>query len=206
MSSPVTIEANRRTDLGKGASRRLRRDGRLPGVVYGGQSEPCSITLSHNQIWNSAAKEWFYSHILDLQIDGAVEKVVVKDMQRHPYKALITHVDFLRVVADQKLRTHVPLHFLNAETCPGAKAGGLVVHDLIEVEVLCLPKDLPEAIEVDLAKLEIGHSIHLSDVAVPAGIELPDLHRGQNHSVVSVVKVRGNAETTEEAAAPADEK
>jgi large subunit ribosomal protein L25 len=160
--------------------------------------------LSHNQIWHAAQKEAFYSHILDLSVDGKIEKVVVKDMQRHPFKPLITHVDFLRVSADQKLKTHIPLHCVNEEICVGAKAGGLIMHDMIEVEISCLPKDLPEFIQVDVAALNIGDSLHLSQLPIPAGVELTELVRGHDQAVVSVVKVRGadkeEGEETEESA------
>jgi large subunit ribosomal protein L25 len=198
MTSPVTIKANRRTDMGKGASRRLRRSDLLPGIVYGGNEPPVSITLTHNQIWNHAAKDWFYSHILDLKIDDKTEKVVLKDMQRHPYKALITHLDFLRVRADEKFRTNVQIRLINEEECVGVKDGGILMTELLEVEVICLPKDMPEAIEVDVEALNIGDSIYLEDLKLPEEIELPDLQRGLNPLLVTVTRPRAVEEESDD--------
>ena len=155
MSISFTVKATRRDDLGKGASRRLRHAGQVPAVVYGGHAEPVSLTLLHKDLWHSLENEAFYSHILDLDIDGKVEKVVLRDLQRHPYKSIVMHADFQRVSADEVMHASVPLHFINEATSVGAKKGGMVSHLATEVEIICLPADLPEFVEVDLAKLVI---------------------------------------------------
>ena len=152
--SEHTIKAAGRTDEGKGASRRLRHAAQIPAIVYGGKSEPKSIQLEHEHIWLASQHEWFYSSILNLDIDGKVEQVLLRDMQRHPYRQLIMHLDFQRISANETLRASVPLHFINEELSPAGKASDVVVmKELTQVEVSCLPKDLPEFIEVDLAEL-----------------------------------------------------
>ncbi|AAO29840.1 50S ribosomal protein L25/general stress protein Ctc [Xylella fastidiosa subsp. morus] len=168
------IKAQRRKDEGKGASRRLRHAGMIPAIIYGGEQRPVSIQLNHEQIWLAQQNEWFYSSILDLNVDGAgAEKVLLRDLQRHPYRQLVMHVDFQRVSSDAKLSVAVPLHFINQATSPAGKVGGVVItHELNEVQVSCLPKDLPEFIEVDLSTLNVGHVIHLSDITFPIGVEL----------------------------------
>ncbi|ARO69509.1 50S ribosomal protein L25/general stress protein Ctc [Xylella fastidiosa subsp. pauca] len=168
------IKAQRREDEGKGASRRLRRAGMIPAIIYGGEQRPVSIQLNHEQIWLAQQNEWFYSSILDLNVDGGGgEKVLLRDLQRHPYRQLVMHVDFQRVSSDAKLSVAVPLHFINQATSPAGKASGVVItHELNEVHVSCLPKDLPEFIEVDLSTLSVGHVIHLSDITFPIGVEL----------------------------------
>ncbi|MGY0343288.1 50S ribosomal protein L25/general stress protein Ctc [Xylella fastidiosa] len=168
------IKAQRREDEGKGASRRLRRAGMIPAIIYGGEQRPVSIQLNHEQIWLAQQSEWFYSSILDLNVDGGGgEKVLLRDLQRHPYRQLVMHVDFQRVSSDAKLSVAVPLHFINQATSPAGKASGVVItHELNEVHVSCLPKDLPEFIEVDLSTLSVGHVIHLSDITFPIGVEL----------------------------------
>ncbi|QKD99631.1 50S ribosomal protein L25/general stress protein Ctc [Xylella taiwanensis] len=167
------IKAQRREDEGKGASRRLRHAGLIPAIVYGGEERPVSIQLNHEHIWLAQQNEWFYSSILDLNVDGSVEKVLLRDLQRHPYRQLVMHVDFQRVSADAKLSVAVPLHFINQATSPAGKASGVVItHELNEVQILCLPKDLPEFIEVDLSTLSVGQVIHLSDIKLPIGVEL----------------------------------
>ncbi|AAF85440.1 50S ribosomal protein L25/general stress protein Ctc [Xylella fastidiosa] len=168
------IKAQRRKDEGKGASRRLRHAGMIPAIIYGGEQRPVSIQLNHEQIWLAQQNEWFYSSILDLNVDGGGgEKVLLRDLQRHPYRQLVMHVDFQRVSSDAKLSVAVPLHFINQATSPAGKASGVVItHELNEVHVSCLPKDLPEFIEVDLSTLSVGHVIHLSDITFPIGVEL----------------------------------
>ena len=200
------IDVERRGDEGKGASRRLRRDGKIPAIVYGGELNPVSIQLDHEKVWLASQNEWFYSSILDLSLNGDVQKVLLRDMQRHPYKQLIMHLDFQRVDASQALRTKVQLHFMNQETSPAGKTGGVVVmHELTEVEISCLPKDLPEAIEVDLAKLTVGAVVHLSDLKLPAGVEIPALKLGNEHDVAVVVAKHGREDAVEEAAPEAAE-
>lgn len=200
--SEHTIKATGRNVEGKGASRRLRRAAQLPAIVYGGSAAPQAIQIEHEQIWLASHHEWFYSSILNLDVDGKVEQVLLRDMQRHPYKQLIMHLDFQRVDASQALRTKVQLRFLGQEKSPAGKTGGVIImHELTEVEVSCLPKDLPEAIEVDLSALEIGQVVHLSDLKLPAGVEIPALKLGKEHDVAVVVAKHGKEEV-EEAAAP----
>lgn len=206
--SEHTIKATGRNVEGKGASRRLRRAAQLPAIVYGGNAAPQNIQIEHEQIWLASHHEWFYSSILNLDIDGKVEQVLLRDMQRHPYKQLIMHLDFQRVDASQALRTKVQLHFLNQEKSPAGKTGGVVImHELTEVEVACLPKDLPQFIQVDLSELKVGESVHLSSIKLPAGVEIPELKLGKDYDIAVVVakEVRAEAEpTAEDGEAPAE--
>ena len=172
MSVEFTVEARTRSDGGKGASRRLRREGLIPGIIYGGRKNPEMISLQHNVLLQHLANEAFYSHILELRIGDHTSKVVLKDLQRHPAKPFILHADFMRISADEKIRMVVPLHFLNEETAVGVKAGGVVSHNVTEVEITCLPKDLPAFIDIDVQKMEIGDIVPLSGIAMPAGVEL----------------------------------
>lgn len=167
------ISAKARTVLGKGASRRLRRDGKqIPAILYGGESEPVLMTMQTNEVRKALENEAFYSHILTLELDGKKEQVVLRDLQRHPVRSEVIHMDFMRVNAKEAINMHVPLHFLNEETAPGVKAGGIVSHLVTDLEVKCLPKDLPEFIAVDLAKLELDHAIHVSEIKLPSGVTL----------------------------------
>jgi large subunit ribosomal protein L25 len=201
--SEHTIKATGRNVEGKGASRRLRHAAQLPAIVYGGSAAPQPIQIEHEQIWLASQHEWFYSSILNLDVDGKVEQVLLRDMQRHPYKQLIMHLDFQRVDANQALRTKVQLRFLGQDVSVAGKTSGVVVmHELTEVEVSCLPKDLPEAIDVDLSALEIGQVIHLSDLKLPAGVEIPALKLGKEYDVAVVVAKHGKEEV-EAAEAPA---
>lgn len=201
MATQHEIKATVRKDAGKGASRRLRRSGQVPAVVYGGHAEPASIEILHNTVWLASAHEWFYSSIIDLNVDGKVQQVILRDMQRHPVKPLIMHMDFLRVSADELIRVRVPLHFLNQETSPAGKAGGVVItHEVNEVEVSCLPGNLPEFIEVDLASLKAGDTLHLSDIKLPAGVTIPELKLGKEHDVAVVIARQSKAGESEEAA------
>ena len=196
--SEHSLKAVSRKDEGKGASRRLRHAGVIPAIVYGGKSEPKSIELDHEKTWLAQKNEWFYSSIIDLEIDGKSEKVLLRDMQRHPYKQLIMHLDFQRVTAGQALRTSVPLHFINEDQSAAGKAADVVVtHELNEVQISCLPKDLPEFIEVDLAGLTLGQTIHLSEIALPKGVEIPELKLGKEHDVAVVVARAGRVEVDE---------
>ncbi|EKE82787.1 50S ribosomal protein L25/general stress protein Ctc [Idiomarina xiamenensis] len=195
-----TIKAELRTDLGKGASRRLRRAEKVPAILYGGEKEPLALTLDHNKVNNMADYEAFYSHILTLDVDGKKYQAIVKDMQRHPYKPKLTHIDFQRVEAGHKLHTNIPLHFLNEATAKGVKdEGGMVVHHVTDVEITCLPKDLPEYLEVDIAALALGDTLHLTDLKLPQGVELVELNKGEDHdqAVVSIAAQRKEAEETE---------
>lgn len=205
MSVDFSINAETRTDTGKGASRRLRHAGLVPAVVYGGREAPVSIMLNHNTIIRHVENESFFSHILDLHLCGEVQKVVLRDMQRHPARRQIMHMDFQRVSDKDRIHMHVPLHFINENEAPGVKAGGVVSHLVIEVEVTCLPKDLPEYIEVDMGNLAIGESIHLSDIVLPADVTLVELAHGGDHdgAVASIhvmhTSTESDAEKEEEA-------
>ena len=172
MSESIEVVAQARNDGGKGASRRLRRQGLVPGIVYGGHQEPQMIALPHNVLVRSLEEEAFYSSLLDLKVGEERTKVVLKDLQHHPAKPFILHVDFQRVSMAEKLRMTVPLHFENEQTAAGVKAGGKVSHNLTEVEITCLPNDLPEFIVVDMAEMEIGDIVHLSELTLPEGVEL----------------------------------
>ena len=184
------LDASVRTDLGKGASRRLRREDKLPGIIYGGEEAPVSITLDHNKVNNSADFEAFYSHVLEINLDGKVVEVLVKDMQRHPFKPKITHIDFQRVIAGQDVHTNVPLHFVNEENSAAVKAGGIAEHHVTEIEVTCLPKNLPEFIEVDMAGVEMGQTLHLSDLTLPAGVSSVELAKNDEAHDLAVVTVK----------------
>ncbi|WP_297832306.1 50S ribosomal protein L25/general stress protein Ctc [Thermomonas sp.] len=202
--SQHVIKASSRNVEGKGASRRLRRAAQLPAIVYGGKSAPQPIQIEHEQIWLASQQEWFYASLLDLDIDGKVEQVLLRDMQRHPYKQLIMHLDFQRVDANETLRTKVQLRFVNQEKSPAGKTGGVVVmHELTEVEISCLPRNLPEAITVDLSDLAVGGVVHLSGLKLPAGVEIPALKLGKEYDVAVVVAKHAKEEAAEDTAAPA---
>ena len=195
------FDAEPRHDRGKGASRRLRRDGRIPAVIYGGHKDAVAVQVAHNDVLLRTAHEAFYSHILTLKVDGTAEKVVLKDMQRHPYKPFIMHMDFLRVSETEEITMRVPLHFLNEERCVGVKQfGGVISHLISDVEVNCLPQDLPEYIEIDLEPLNIGDTLHLGEIALPEGVQLTVLLHGgdANQAVVQVHAPRGGAGDADE--------
>ena len=201
----IAINASKREAQGTGASRRLRRAGRVPGIVYGGGKDAQAVDLDHKELFFALKNEAFHSSVLDMVLDGSKEAVLLRDFQMHPYKPLVLHVDFQRVDATHKVHLKVPLHFVNADVAPGVKLGGGVVnHILTEVDVICLPDALPEFIEVDLGNMEAGQSLHLSNLKLPAGVELSALARGDDHGVVNII-VRGSgggeAETTDETAA-----
>lgn len=181
------VEASVRQDMGKGASRRLRREEKVPAIVYGGGAAPVSLVLEHNKIAKSLENEAFYSHILALKTGKESERVILKDVQRHAYKSVIMHVDFQRVRADVKLHMHIPLHFTGGEKAPGVKdAGGTISHIMSDVEISCLPDDLPEFIEVDVSGMELNQIIHLSELKLPKGVEIVALSHGDDKAVVSV--------------------
>ncbi|WP_045769663.1 50S ribosomal protein L25/general stress protein Ctc [Xanthomonas albilineans] len=200
MATTHEIKVQRREVEGKGASRRLRRDGVIPAIVYGGDLKPVNIQLDHNEVWLASQNDWFYSSILSLSLNGDVQKVLLRDMQRHPYKQLIMHIDFQRVNDNEVLHASVPLHFLHEDVSPAGKSAEVVVtHELNEVQVVCLPKDLPEFVEVDLSTLSVGDVIHLSDLKLPAGVELPQLKLGKEHDVAVVIAKHGRVEEEPEA-------
>ena len=199
------ISATSRKDEGKGASRRLRHAGLIPAVIYGGEAAPQSIQLEHEKTWLASQNEWFYSSILDLNVDGKVQKVLLRDLQRHPFKQILMHIDFQRVDENKALRTAVPLHFINEDKSPAGKAAEVVVtHELNEVVVECLPKDLPEFIEIDLADLAVGAIVHLSDLKLPAGVSIPELKLGKEHDLAVVIAKHGKDEADAAAPAPAE--
>ncbi|MBT8061087.1 MAG: 50S ribosomal protein L25/general stress protein Ctc [Gammaproteobacteria bacterium] len=177
MSESLTITAEIREDVGKGASRRLRREGKIPAVLYGGEKDTQALSLNHKDILHDAESESFYSSIMEIKVaDGRTQDVVVRDMQRHPYKQHILHLDFMRVSATEVLRIAIPIHFINEEKSEAGKASGVVIqHQITEVEIAALPKDLPEFLEVDLSGLEPGGAVMLSDIKVPEGVEIVDL-------------------------------
>jgi large subunit ribosomal protein L25 len=182
------LNANVRSDLGKGASRRLRRNESLvPAVIYGGEKPAQSISILAKELAKLLENEAAFSHVLALSVDGTAENVVIKALQRHPAKGYVMHADFVRVVAGQKLSAHVPLHFTNEASSVGVKQqGGEVSHTISEVEVSCQPQDLPEFIEVDLAKVEVGQIVHLSDLKLPKGVELVALAHGNDLAVANI--------------------
>ncbi|MDX5373676.1 MAG: 50S ribosomal protein L25/general stress protein Ctc [Pseudomonadaceae bacterium] len=193
------LNAEVRSDLGKGASRRLRRNvAMVPAVVYGGDKPAQSISLLAKELAKLLENEAAFSHVLALNIAGANESVVIKALQRHPAKGYVMHADFVRVVAGQKLSAHVPLHFINEATSVGVKQqGGEVSHTINEVEVSCQPQDLPEFIEVDLAKVEVGQIVHLSDLKLPKGVELVALAHGNDLAVANIHASRVKEESAE---------
>lgn len=199
----IEVIASKRDAQGSSASRRLRRAGKVPGIVYGGSVAPMQIELDHNALYHALRKEAFHASVLTLSIDGSKEPVLLRDTQWHPYKQQVLHVDFQRVDKDQKIHVKVPLHFLNAETAPGVKTGGGKPHHIMnELDVQCLPGSLPEFIEVDMGKLEVGHSIHANDLALPAGVELVAHLKAENPAVASISAPKGSG-AEETAATPA---
>ncbi len=186
--------AQQRTELGKGANRRLRRAGWVPAIMYGAGKEPLPLTLSHQDLLKHLQQEAFYSHILTVKIGDQQEKAVLKDLQRHPYRPTILHLDLQRVIETEKLYKIIPLHFINEDICIGVKQGGGVVsHHMTEVEIRCLPKDLPEFIAVDLSEVKLNEVIHLSNLSLPEPVEIVALLTGteQDRAVVSVHLPRG---------------
>ncbi len=201
MSVDFTLNAELRNEqeLGKAFSRRLRKMGKVPAVMYGGGEEPVSITLDHNKLLHSLEQEAIYSHILTVDVAGKSQRAILRDLQRHPYKPTILHMDLLRVREDVAINVHVPLHFLNEDTCPGVKLdGGVASHNIVEIEISCLPKDLPEFIEVDVAELKLNDSLHLSDIKVAEGVTIVELSHGEDHDhvVVSIHAKRAVEEET----------
>ena len=206
--SDFILQASVRNDLGKGASRRLRRnDALVPAIVYGGNKEPQSISIAARELNKALENEAFYSHVIKLSVDGKKEDVLLKALQRHPAKPMVMHADFLRVVAGHEVTVHVPLHFLNEDTCVGVKkSGGVISHTMTDVEVNCLPKDLPEFIEVDMAEVDLGDIVHLSSLKLPKGVSIPALAQGADHDLpVANVHAARVAVEAEEDAPAADE-
>ncbi len=204
-----TLNATARDTAGKGASRRLRRlANQVPAIVYGGKKNPENISLIHDDLVHALENEAFYSHIISLNVDGSSQDVILKDLQRHPAKPIILHADFMRVSKKQALTVRVPLHFINEEACVGVKmGGGSIAHSMTELEVSCLPADLPEYLEVDMIDVEVGQVVHISDIKLPEGVTSVALSHGEDHdlSVATVNAPKGGAETTGDEAGEAEE-
>ena len=198
----IEINAKKREAQGTGASRRLRRTGNVPGIIYGGGKDAVSIELNHKELYLEFRHEAFHASILNLNLDGKKEQVLLRDYQMHPVRNDIAHIDFQRVSATEKIHVKVPFHFTNADVAPGVKLGhGIVAHILTEADVNCLPKDLPEFVEVDLSELQAGHSIHLSQIKLPKGVEFVQLAHGDDAAVASIPTPRGGDAEEEETAA-----
>lgn len=207
MATIHEITAERRADQGKGASRRLRRAGKVPAVVYGAGQAAENIQFGHLKLSLAAKQDWFSSAILDLLVDGNRQKVLLRDLQKHPVKPQLLHLDFLRIDESKPVRVYVTIRFLNKEKSPAAKTSGVVIsHTITEVEVSCLPKDLPEHIDLDLGELALGDVLHLSDLKLPAGVEIPELKLGKeyDHTIVSAQAVREEVEEAPAEAAAAE--
>ena len=201
----IAIKAEPRSVQGTGASRRLRRESKVPGVVYGAGKDAVAIEVDHKDLWFKLKTEAFHASILDMELGSEKSQVLLRDYQMHPFRPLILHVDFQRVAADKKIHMSVPLHFVNAEVSPGVKvAGGIVEYVMKELEISCLPKDLPEFVQVDLSNLQAGHSLHLSHVPLPSGVEAI-VPKGEDPTVATIVipKVMTAEEELAEAAAAA---
>jgi len=207
MANEFVLNAELRTDLGKGASRRLRHTGKVPAIIYGTGKDPVSLTFVHTELAHQVENEAFFSHILKVKIDGKDEQAIVKDLQRHPSHPIIMHMDLQRVSATEKIRVNVPIHFNNEETSPGVREGGLVNHMMTEIEVACLPADLPEFLEADLGELELNAIFHMSDLKLAKGIELVELAHGESHdqAVASIHMPRAVQEEEETTTEEGDE-
>ena len=194
MPEDFVLNAETREDEGKGASRRLRRlENKVPAIIYGGKKKPANIKLLHKDLIKQLENEAFYSHIITINVDGKEESVILKDLQRHPAKLAVLHADFFRISKTKKFQTNSPLHFINEDTCHGVKVeGGVISHTMTSIEVSCLPADLPEFIEVDMAAVELGQTLHISDVKLPKGVTSVALSHGEDHDlpVVSVNKAK----------------
>ena len=200
MSQEFLIEAFPRGDQGRGASRRLRREERkIPAIIYGGKKEATSISIWHNELKKALENEAFFSHVLTIELEGKKDSAILKDLQRHPYKPLLTHADFLRVDKDHEIHVNVPLHFLNEESAPAIKLqGGVANHQINEVEVICLPQNLPEFLEVDMTAVEMDQVVHLSDLKLPKGVRIAALLQGEDHDLPVVAIHKPRAAKTED--------
>ena len=208
MSDNIQLTAELRTDVGKGASRRLRRlEDKVPGIIYGEGKDPQMLTLSANEVGKAMQFEAFYSQIIDLSVGGKKEQAVVRDMQRNPANERLLHIDFLRISANKAITVSVPLHFINEEACVGVKVGGgIISRTMTELDIMCLPKDLPEYLEVDMTDVEIGTTLHISDITLPKGVESVALSHGTDHDlpIAAVNKPKAKVEETDEPAAATD--
>ena len=201
MSTNFVINARSREDTGTGASRRLRRQsGEVPAIIYGGKKHAEKISILHKDITKALENEAVYSSIISLAVDGKAEDTIIKDIQRHPAKQVILHLDFLRVSKTTKLQTRVPLNFLNEDICVGVKmGGGLIAHTMTDIEVSCLPKDLPESIDVDMEQIDVGQIVHLSDIKMPSGVESVSLNQGAEYDLTVATVNKQKAADIEEA-------
>ncbi|MGR8979380.1 MAG: 50S ribosomal protein L25/general stress protein Ctc [Gammaproteobacteria bacterium] len=199
MTNVFEFVAESRGQSGKGVARKARRNGNVPAILYGGNRAPEMLELNHNEVIKRLEHEAVYSHVLDVQVDGKTQKAVLKGVQRNPAKFQIMHLDFMRVDMSHVIKVHVPLHFVNESTSVGGKKGGIAAHSMVDVEVACLPSQLPEYLEVDLSKLDIGESVHLSDLVLPSGVEIMALTHGPEHDlpVVSMMPSKGGATEVE---------
>ena len=191
MSEEFDLIADFREDNGKGASRRLRREGKVPAIIYGAGRPPRSLAFDHNKVLKQLENESFYSSVLNIKVGEKSQAAILKDLQRHPAKMQILHMDLQRIVEDEEIRMNVPLHFIGEDVAPGVKlGGGKVSHLMTDVEVTCLPKDLPEFIEVDVSELELDAMVHMSELKLPEGVTIPELAQGpeHDHAVVSIQK------------------
>lgn len=205
MNVSFELNAQVRHDSGRGASRRLRRDGKVPAIMYGGGQKPMSLALDQDAVRHSLENEAFYSHILTVNIDGQPVQAVLKDLQRHSYRPIILHMDLQRISETEELRMHVPLHFIGEAVAPGVKlGGGIISHLVTDVEVSCLPKYLPEFLEVDVSNLQLNETLHLSDIKLPEGVKIIALTHGPEHDL-PVVSVHVPRAAVEAEAAPAAE-
>ena len=217
MSDNIILNAEPRSDSGKGASRRLRHQGLVPAIVYGGKFDPVQISIDHNVFLHELDKETIYTQVVDLTLDGKVQEVILRDLQRHPYKNKILHADFFRIDKNTPIKVVVPVHVNNAEECVGVKMdGGMLTQLVTEIEIIALPKDLPEYLELDALELHLGEILHLTDIQMPEGVEIVSLthheevedieHSDLNVGVLSVVKTRAEEIIDDEAPeAPASE-
>jgi len=197
----MKFNATTRSVQGTGASRRLRRAGRVPAIVYGGEAQPLNIEVDHNEIFHALRKEEFHSSILDMQLDGKGQQVLLRAVQWHAYKPQVLHLDFQRVAANQALHTKVPLHFVNAENSPAVKLSSAVItHPITELEITCLPADLPQFIEVDLGNLLGGTSLHLADIKLPKGVTYVS-HGGDPNPALATALVKGGGASDDDSAA-----
>ncbi len=206
MTTNFELRAETRTAKGTGASRRLRREGKIPTIIYGGGKAPAMVSLDHNALWHLLENEAFHTSILKVQHDGESEQAVLRDVHYHPHKPLVMHIDLQRISADEKIHMRVPLHFIGQDVAPGVKIhGGIVTHIITEVDVSCLPSQLPEFIEVDMSGLNLHESVHLTDLKLPEGVELTGLSHGdQPVASIAAVKTSVEEEAPAEGAAPAE--
>jgi large subunit ribosomal protein L25 len=208
MSEDFDLVAEMREDQGKGASRRLRHEGKVPAIIYGAGRPPRMLAFDHNRVIQQLEIESFYSSVLNIKVGDKSQAAIVKDIQRHPSKRVIMHMDFQRIVADEKIKMNVPIHYINGDIAEGVKTGGGSVSQLVtDIEISCLPKDLPEYFEVDIAEVGLNEMLHLSDIKLPEGVEIPELAHGpeHDHAIVSIQVIKTQVEVEEVEEAEGDE-